>query len=136
MFVPIGSALAAGKVFDFRADIMLVLGGLLVMFAVFLAPTAFHLELGRNAKAALLAVAGVLITYGIILTVVPTVWTPFGAKFIMPKIGWQGVFKFAIAFDMIAAVLAFFVLRRMKAPVKRETGVKPQLAPVTARSVA
>ena len=27
MFVPIGSALAAGKAFDFRADILLLLGG-------------------------------------------------------------------------------------------------------------
>ena len=81
VFVPIGSALAAGKAFDFRADFLLVLGGLLVLFALFVAPTALRLELGRNTKAILLALAGVLITYGIILTVVPTVWTPFHAKF-------------------------------------------------------
>src|SRR5438552_1646684 len=33
VLVPIGSALAAGKAFDFRADILLVLGAVLVMFA-------------------------------------------------------------------------------------------------------
>ena len=136
MFVPIGSALAAGKAFDFRADILLILGGLLVIFAVFLAPTVLHVKLG-GAKPILLAVAGVLITYGIILTVVPTVWTPFHAKYIMPKAGWQGVFRFAIAFDVIAAVLAYFVLRRMKAPVKGVVNdVTPQLTPVKVRGVA
>jgi hypothetical protein len=65
----------------------------------------------------LLAVAGVLVAYGIILTVVPKVWTPFPAKFTMPKIGWAGVFAVAIVSDLIAAVLAFFVLRGMKVPV-------------------
>jgi len=49
--------------------------------------------------------------------VIPTVWTPFAAKFTVPQVGWSGVFKVAIAFDVIAAVLAFFVLRKMKAPV-------------------
>ena len=136
MLVPIGSALAAGKAFDFRADILLLLGGVLVIFAVFLAPTVLGLQLGRSAKAVLLAVAGALITYGIILTVVPTVWTPFHAKFMLPKTGWQGVFRFAIAFDVAAAVLAFFVLRRMKAPVPREVSVAPQLSPLKARGVA
>jgi OFA family oxalate/formate antiporter-like MFS transporter len=137
MFVPIGSALAAGKAFDFRADILLLLGGVLVMFAVFLAPTALRVQLGRNAKAILLAVAGVLIAYGIILTVVPTVWTPFAAKFTMPNMGWKGVFQFAIVFDVCAALLAFFVLRKMKAPVKSEvTGTAPQLTPAKARGVA
>jgi hypothetical protein len=137
MFVPIGSALAAGKAFDFRADILLLLGGVLVMFAVFLAPTVLRIHMGRNAKAALLAVAGVLITYGIILTVVPTVWTPFAAKWALPNTGWKGVFRVAIIFDAVAAVLAFFVLRRMKAPVKSDvTGVEPQLAPASIRSVA
>ncbi len=137
MFVPIGSALAAGKAFDFRADILLLLGGLLVLFAVFVGPTALRLELSRNTKAILLAVAGVLITYGIILTVVPTVWTPFHAKFVLPKTGWMGVFRVAIFFDVCAALLAFFVLRRMKAPVPREvSGVAPQLTPEKARVVA
>jgi hypothetical protein len=38
----------------------------------------------------------------------------------MPNVGWAGVFKVAIAFDMIAAVLAWFVLRKMKPPVKAQ----------------
>lgn len=132
MFVPVGSALAAGKAFDFRADILLLLGGVLVLFAVFVGPTVLRLRLSRNAKVILLSVAGVLIIYGIILTVVPTVWTPFAAKFTMPNTGWRGVFRVAIFFDAIAAVLAFFVLRRMKAPIHREVpGVAPQLTPAT-----
>jgi MFS transporter, OFA family, oxalate/formate antiporter len=137
MFVPIGSALAAGKAFDFRADILLILGGLLVIFAVFVAPAALRIELGPNTKAILLAVAGVLVTYGIILTVVPTVWTPFHAKFVMPKTGWPGVFRVAITFDLVAALLAFFVLRRMQAPVPRQaTEAAPQLAAAKVRGVA
>jgi hypothetical protein len=116
VFVPIGSALAAGKAFDFRADILLVLGGVLVMFTLFLAPKAFRLELGGTTKNILLAVSGALITYGIVLTVLPKVWTPFAAKFTLPKTGWAGVYAVAIAFDVIAAILAFFVLRRMKVP--------------------
>ncbi len=123
MFVPVGSALAAGKAFDFRADILLLLGGALVFFCVFLGPTLLNIEMGRTAKAALLAVAGVLITYGIVLTVVPTVWTPFAAKFTMPQVGWVGVFRVAIVFDLAAAVLAFFVLRRMKAPAPQQQPV-------------
>ncbi len=140
MFVPVGSALAVGKAFDFRADILLLLGGLFVLFTVFLAPAVFRIHLGRNAKAALLSVAGVLIVYGIILTVVPTVWTPFAAKFTMPHTGWKGVFRVAIFFDACAAILAFFVLRRMKAPVKREVNpveAPQQMAPaLKARGVA
>jgi len=126
VFVPIGSALATGKAFDFRADILLLLGGVVVLFALFVAPTALRLELGRTAKGILLAVAGALVTYGIALTVVPKVWTPFATKFILPKIGWVGVFRIAIAFDVIAAVLAFFVLRRMRVPTAGEV---PSLAP-------
>jgi OFA family oxalate/formate antiporter-like MFS transporter len=129
MFVPIGSALAAGKAFDFRADILLVLGGLAVIFALFIAPTVLQIQLGRAAKGALIALSGVLVTYGIVLTVVPRVWTPFAAKFTLPKVGWAGVFAVAIAFDIIAATLAFFVLRRMKVPAGREaTPLAPQPA--------
>ena len=120
MFVPIGSALAAGKAFDFRADTLLLLGGVMVLFSVFLAPTVMHIQFSRVAKTTLLAVAGALVAYGIILTVVPNVWTPFAAKYTMPKIGWFGVFTVAIVCDTIAAILAFFVLRRMKAPAVRE----------------
>ena len=121
VLVPIGSALAAGKAFDFRADIMLLVGGALVFFALFLAPTVFRMHLGQAAKGILLAVAGVLITYGIVLTVLPKTWTPFVTKYVVPKIGWQGVFSIAIVFDLCAAFLAYFVLRRMKAPILRET---------------
>jgi MFS transporter, OFA family, oxalate/formate antiporter len=122
MFVPIGAALAAttaaGSAFDFRADILLLLGGAIVMFTVFLAPTIFRVKLAPMVKKLLLGIAGVFVTYGIIVTVLPTkVWTPFHATFTMPQVGWKGVFSVAIAFDLIAAFLAFFVLRRMKAPV-------------------
>jgi MFS transporter, OFA family, oxalate/formate antiporter len=120
VLIPIGSALAAGKAFDFRADILLLIGLILVVFALFLAPTVFRINLGA-AKGILLVVAGALVFYGLVLTVVPAVWTPFNAKFMVPKGGWVGVFRIAIAFDAIAAVLAFFVLRKMKAPSKPAT---------------
>jgi OFA family oxalate/formate antiporter-like MFS transporter len=117
VFVPIGSALAAGKAFDFRADILLVSGGALLLFALFVGPTVLRIPLSRAAKNILLAVAGALVTYGIILTVFPKIWTPFAAKFTLPKVGWTGVFTVAIVFDLIGAALAFFVLRRMKTPL-------------------
>jgi MFS transporter, OFA family, oxalate/formate antiporter len=125
MFVPVGAALAAttvaGRSFDFSADILLVVGGLIVMFTIFLAPTVFHMKLPPMAKSVLLGIAAVLVTYGIIVTVLPgKIWTPWPsskATFVMPQVGWRGVFSVAIAFDLIAAALAFFVLRRMKAPV-------------------
>jgi OFA family oxalate/formate antiporter-like MFS transporter len=135
MFVPIGSALAAGKAFDFRADILLLLGGAGVLFAVFLAPTVLRMQLGKTVKSTLLAVSGALVTYGIVLTVLRNTWTPFAAKFTMPKIGWAGVFMIAIVFDSIAAVLAFFVLRKMKAPASREVAaVAATQAPSPARA--
>jgi len=127
VFVPIGSALAAGKVFDFRADILLLIGLILVILALFILPTVFRLNLGQAAKTVLLIIAGAFITYGIILTVVSTVPFPFTGKVNVPKWGWSGVFKIAIVFDLIAAVLAFFVLRKMKAPVKQGApGTAPQ----------
>src|SRR5246127_5006206 len=137
VFVPIGSALAAGRAFDFRADILLLIGGLLIFFALFLAPSVFKMKLGAG-KAIILVVAAALVTYGLILTVVLTLSTGFfHAKFTVPKWGWQGVFKVAIVFDACAAVLAFFVLRKMKAPVKSEASVvAPELATVRARGVA
>jgi hypothetical protein len=116
VFVPIGSALAAGKAFDFRADMLLVLGGLCAIFVFFLAPTVMKMELDKTVRGVLMAVGGALIAYGIILTVLPKTWSPFDAKFTLPKVGWAGVFEIAIAFDVIAAVLAFFVLRQMKVP--------------------
>ena len=130
VFIPIGSALAAGKAFDFRADVLMLIGGLLVFFTVFLAPTVFRVKLGGAARTILLGVAGALILYGLILTVVSSVWFPFGGKVSVPKWGWSGVFKIAIVFDLIAAALAFFVLRKMKAPVRGVT------APATTPTVS
>jgi MFS transporter, OFA family, oxalate/formate antiporter len=120
MFVPIGSALAAGKAFDFRADFLLLFGGALVLFTLFLAPSVLRINLSHILKSTLLAIAIVSVVYGIALTVIPTIWTPFAAKFTMPKVGWQGVYTVAIVFDVAAAILAFFVLRRMKVPVRGE----------------
>jgi OFA family oxalate/formate antiporter-like MFS transporter len=118
VFVPIGTALAAGRAFDFRADILLVIGGLLMLFVLFLAPTVLRINLGRALKTTLIVIAGVLVAYGIIVTVLPArIKTPFTATFTCPRIGWAGVFGISIVFDLIAAGLAFFVLRRMKAPV-------------------
>lgn len=121
MFVPVGAALAAttlkGRVFDFQADILLLLGGVLVFFSLFLAPTVFRIRLGPAVKSALLGIAGVLVVWGIIVTVLPDkIWTPFHARVTMPSIGWKGVFSVAIVCDLIAAILAYFVLRRLKAP--------------------
>jgi MFS transporter, OFA family, oxalate/formate antiporter len=127
VLIPIGSALAAGKAFDFRADILLLVGGALIVFVLFLAPTVFRINLGAF-KGILLAVAGVVVVYGLILTVVPSVPTPFSAKFVVPKGGWVGVFRVAIAFDAIAAVLAFFVLRKMKAPFRAVTSASRVVA--------
>jgi putative copper export protein len=133
MFVPIGSALAAGKAFDFRADILLILGGAFLLFALFIAPTVMHLALSRRTKEVLLAIAALLVTYGIVLTVMRSVWTPFTAKFTLPKIGWAGVFGIAIAFDLTAAVLAYFVLRKMRVPVASDVPeFAPQPSPVPA----
>ena len=54
--------------------------------------------------------------YGVVLTVVPELWTPFTARFTVPNVGWAGVFTVAIVMDVSAALLAFFVLRRMSLP--------------------
>jgi MFS transporter, OFA family, oxalate/formate antiporter len=129
VFIPIGSALAAGKAFDFRADILLLVGGLMVIFALFLAPTVWNISLSKGTKTVLLVIAGCLIAYGLTLTVLPKTWTPFAAKWVLPKAGWKGVFSVAIGFDVIAATLAFFVLRKMRAP---ELKSKPSNASASA----
>jgi hypothetical protein len=67
----------------------------------------------------------ILVAYGLVVTVVPGVWTPFGAKLVLPKIGWVGVFSIAIIFDLSAAFLAFFVLRRMKVPTEQQLPSPP-----------
>ena len=117
--VPVGSALAAGKAFDFRADVLLLIGGLLALFTHFIAPTVLRLEFSRRTRNTLFGIGLAFVAYGILLTVVPHVWTPFTLHFSLPKIGWVGVFSMAIGFDVVAAVLAVFVLRRMKVPSPR-----------------
>src|SRR5438105_13458221 len=116
VFVPIGSALAAGEAFDFRADVLLLLGGALAFFSHFLAPTILRIDWKRKTHDLLFGIGIALVAYGVALTVVPTIWTPFAAKYTLPRIGWSGVFAIAIVFDLTAAALAFLVLRRMKVP--------------------
>src|SRR5712671_1905168 len=113
VLVPLGSALAAGKAFDFRADILLAVGGALALFAHFIGPTVLRLHLTRRLHDTLFYIGLAIVAYGIFLTVVPTGWTPFSAKFALPRIGWAGVFSIAIIFDFAAAAIAFFGLRRM-----------------------
>src|SRR5512143_2326420 len=50
VLVPIGSALAAGKAFEFRADVLLLVGGLLAFFTHFLAPTVLRMHLSRRTR--------------------------------------------------------------------------------------
>lgn len=116
VLVPIGSALAAGKAFDFRADVLLFLGGALAFYSHFLAFTVLRIDQRRKTHDIFFGVGLAIVAWGIALTVVPGIWTPFQAKFTLPKIGWPGVFAVAIAFDLTAAAMAFFVLRRMKVP--------------------
>ena len=116
IFVPIGSALAAGKAFDFRADILFLIGGVLALFVLFVAPSVLHIEFGQGVRRTLLLVATLIGTYGILLAVFRDLWAPFSAKFTLPKVGWVGVFNVAIVFNIIASLLAFFVLRRLSVP--------------------
>ena len=118
--MPIGSAFAAGKAFDFRADILLLLGGALAFFSHFLAPRILQLDWRKRTHDVLFGIGIFLVVYGIVLTVMPSVWTPFGAKMALPRIGWPGVFTIAIVFDLAAAAMAFFVLRNMKVPARLE----------------
>ena len=124
VFVPIGSALAAGKAFDFRADMLLLIGALLVFFTMFLGPTVMRIRLERAATTVLFAVAGVFLLVGLVLTVTDIPWLPT-VKLGVPNIGWAGVFAIAVIFDWIAAILAFFVLRRMPVPAG---GERPSVA--------
>jgi len=74
-----------------------------------------------------------LVFYGVLLTVLPSVWTPFHAKLPLPKIGWPGVFTIAIVFDLAAAAMAFFVLRKMKVPSHADlpyaVNAEPEMVP-------
>jgi len=134
VFIPIGSALAAGKIFDFRADIMLLVAGAIAFFTIFLAPTVLRLDLGTAVRRVLLLLAAVIGAYALALTVIPKTWTPFSASFVLPKGGWYAVFNVAIVFNVIASLLAFFVLRPMKVPASpqaaAQTAAQPQAAAV------
>ena len=124
VLVPIGSALAAGAAFDFRADVLLLVGGALAFVAHFLVPTVFGIKISKTMHNILFGLGLVLVTCGLVLTVVPRLGFVPGwfsqassiAKVAVPKVGWTGVFKVAIVFDAIGAILAFFVLKRMKVP--------------------
>jgi hypothetical protein len=116
VFVPIGSALAAGKAFDFRADILLLVGGALAFFAHFLAPTVLRIPLRKRTHDILFGIGLLFVAWGVLLTVLPAAWTPFAARFALPRVGWAGVFTVAIVFDLAAAAIAFFVLRTMSLP--------------------
>ena len=135
VLVPLGSALAAGKAFDFRADILLAVGGALALFAHFIGPTVLRLHLTRRLHDMLFYIGLAIVGYGIFLTVVPTAWTPFSAKFALPRIGWAGVFSIAIIFDFAAAAIAFFGLRRMRMPAMLPS-TKPAAAPEPASAAA
>jgi OFA family oxalate/formate antiporter-like MFS transporter len=136
VFVPIGAALATGAAFDFRADILLLVGGLAVFFVLFVSPTLLGTSLSPVASRALFGLGAIFVLYGLALTVWPTqVPTPFAAKFTVPQIGYQGVFAIAAVFDVVASLLAFFVLRRMRVPAG---GERPSVAtrPVAAAAPA
>lgn len=125
VFVPIGSALAAGKAFDFRADVLLLIGALLVFFSFFVGPKVLRILLAPSAKVVLFTLAGIFLMYGLALTVVDSIPTPFALKLAVPNIGWGGVFAIAVIFDWTAAILAFFALRRMAVPAG---GTRPSVA--------
>ncbi len=116
VLVPIGSALAAGKAFDFRADVLLLVGGALAVFAHFVGPVVLKMHISKRLHDTLFTVGAAIVAYGVFLTVVPATWTPFVAHFTLPKVGWAGVFAIAIIFDLTAATLSYFVLRRLKVP--------------------
>ncbi len=120
VLVPVGSALAAGKAFEFRADILLLIGGLLAFFTHFFAPTVLRLHISRRVRNTLFTIGILFVVYGVLLAVMPKMWSPISLKVTVPKVGWTGVFAMAIVFDLVAAALALFVLRRMKVPVQKE----------------
>ena len=134
IFVPIGSALAAGKAFDFRADILFLIGGVIGVFALYLGPSVLHIQLGKAVTRTLMLIATALGTYGILLAVFRSWWAPFAATFTVPKVGWVGVFDVAIVFNIIAALLAVFVLKPLKVPAlpQASTPAAPQQATAAA----
>jgi OFA family oxalate/formate antiporter-like MFS transporter len=128
VFVPIGAALATGIAFDFRADILLLCGGLFVFYTLFFGPAVLKQSLSPTARTVLFGIGGVLVLYGLALTVWPEQLPPAGiAKWTVPAIGYQGVFAIAAVFDVVASAMAFFVLRRMRVPAG---GTRPSVATV------
>ena len=93
----------------------------MAFFSHYLAPTILRIDWKRKTHDLLFGIGIALVAYGIAITVVPTVWTPFAAKYTLPRIGWPGVFAVAIAFDLTAAAIAFFLLRTMKVPTPIES---------------
>jgi MFS family permease len=131
VFVPIGSALAAGTAFDFRADVLLLIGALLIFFTMFLGPTVLRIALTTAARGVLFTIAGVFLVLGLYLTVTDIGWLP-KLSVTVPNVGWAGVFAVAVVFDWTAAILAFFVLRRMAVPAG---GERPSVETIPARTV-
>src|SRR2546430_12762614 len=86
VFVPIGSALAAGKAFDFRADVLLLIGGALAFFSHFLAPAVLNVPLKKKTHDTLFGIGLAIVLDAILLTGLPGVWTPFPAYFTLPQI--------------------------------------------------
>ena len=128
VLVPIFTAFATGAAFDFRADILLVVGFLLVFYALFLGARQ---GMGSSARNVVLGVAGALILYALALTVWPTQLPPQGlANPKVPAVGYEGVFRIAAVFDIVAAAIAFFVLRRMRVPAggERPSVAQPAMA--------
>jgi OFA family oxalate/formate antiporter-like MFS transporter len=133
VFVPIGAALAVGSAFDFRADILLLVGGLLVFYTLYLGPTVLQQSIRGGVKNALFVIGGIAIVYGLGLTVWPTQLPPVGlANLKVPAIGYQGVLAIAAGFDLVAAFLAYFVLKRMKVPAGGERPTVEQVTATTA----
>jgi OFA family oxalate/formate antiporter-like MFS transporter len=123
VFVPIGAALATGAAFDFRADIFLLIGGLFVFYTLFFGPAVLKQPMSGKARSVLFGIGGVLVLYGLALTVWPGQLPPAGlATWTVPAIGYQGVFAIAAVFDVVASAIAFLVLRRMRVP---EGGTRP-----------
>jgi hypothetical protein len=82
--------------------------------------------MSSTVRGALFGIGGILVLYGLALTVWPSQLPPAGfAKWTVPAIGYQGVFAIAAVFDVIASVVAFFVLRRMHVPAG---GTRPSVA--------
>ncbi len=128
VFVPIGAALATGAAFDFRADILLLVGGLFVFYTLFFGPSVLNRSMSSTVRSVLFGIGGILVLYGLALTVWPDQLPPAGlAKRTVPAIGYQGVFAIAAVFDVVASLVAFFALRRMRVP---EGGARPSVARV------